>query len=179
MPDREARDDSYDYFAGVPEREAREHEIQRQDERYIEAVAQPIIFPLSNEYSSVYILVTLRVTLIVARLYSYSFTCGRYSPPRHVVSVSYFFLHFSNPRSASSPSARVCPGACEVSVLYFITKGGGGNLGRWERIGRAPSDKKVQHVISVRRVVCSTRPRSPHTATKTRETAPFYNRTHP
>ena len=84
VPDREARDDSYDYLTRVPERGAREHEIQRQDERYIEAAAQPIIFPLSNEYSPVYILVTLRVTLIVARLYSYSFTCGRYSPPRHL-----------------------------------------------------------------------------------------------
>ena len=82
VPDREARDNSYDYLTGVPEREAREHEIQRQDERYIEAVAQPIIFPLSNEYSSVYVLVTFRLTLIVARLYSYSPTCGCYSPPR-------------------------------------------------------------------------------------------------
>ena len=85
MPDREARDDSYDYLTRVPERGAREHEIQRQDERYIEAVAQPIIFPLSNEYSPVYILVTLRVTLIVAMLYSYLFTCGRYSPPRQYI----------------------------------------------------------------------------------------------
>ena len=45
----------------VPEQEAREHEIQRQDKRYIEALALSIVLSMLNGYSSVYILVTLQV----------------------------------------------------------------------------------------------------------------------
>ena len=44
----------------VPEQEAQQHEIQRQDKRYIEPLTPSFVFLLLNGYSSVYVLFTFR-----------------------------------------------------------------------------------------------------------------------
>ena len=68
VPGRDLWDSLYDDSTGVPEREAWEHDIQRQDKRYIAALAPSIVFPCRMNIPLSTSWLPYEFTLIVARL---------------------------------------------------------------------------------------------------------------